>query len=241
MKIFYDPGLGGVHDLVSFSDTVVPVRDACPQAVGYRTSARLPVDFRLLNGSEVEEFTAPMDQLTIDDELDFVAVFRCDLGSESELDFAPFLSLSPVVELDPSADYGDSPSITVDRGTGLRLGLHLDNWDGLELAQRWKSRNRVVVNRGPGERHLYVVPVSIEEMAESVHSADRLHPCEVADTYLRGLRDLRNSHRIPCLRLRQPPNVGYVCCTERVVHDACVGPGGMRAESRHYLGHFVRA
>ena len=235
MKVYVDTRLGAVDDLVSVADTVVFVREAYPDAVGYRPHAKLPVGFRALDESEVARHTAALDELSIDDELDFVAMFRCDLKSEVELDFAPFRSLSPVVELDPSIDHGDCPSVTVDRESGMRLGLHLDTWDGLALSSRWKSRNRIVVNRGPGDRYLYVVPVPIEEMAESVESAERLHPCEVADRYIRSNAPIR------CLRLLQRAGVGYVCCTERLVHDACVSPGGSAAESRHYLGHFVRA
>ena len=81
---------------------------------------------------------------------------------------------------------------------------------------------------------MYVVPVPIEKMAECVAPPLRLHPCEIADTYIRSAR------RIPCLRLRQRANVAYVCCTERLVHDAGVRVSGTRAESRHYLGHFVK-
>ena len=234
MKVYFDTRLGGVHDLISVSDTLASVHEAYPNAVGYRPHARLPVDFRTLVDAEVGRHTATLDELSIDDELDFVAMFVCDLKSEVELDFTPFRSLSPVVELNPSIDDGNCPSVTVDRESGMRLGLHLDTWDGLALSSRWRSRNRIVVNRGPGDRYFYVVPILIEKMAESIESAERLHPCEVADRYL-GSRS-----RIRCLRLLQPANVGYVCCTERLVHDACVSPGGSRAESRHYLGHFVR-
>ncbi len=234
MRIYVDRRLGDVDDVISFSETLVYAQESYPDAVDYRPNARLPVDFRRLDELEVEEYTASLDALTIEDELDFVALFPCDLNSESELDFTPFLSLSPVVALDPSIDHGNHPSITVDRESGLRLGLHLDTWDGLDVSSRWKSRNRVVVNRGPGDRHVYVVPVPIEEMAECVASPERLHPCEVADTYI------RNGRGIPCLRMLQSANVAYVCCTERLVHDARVSPGGIRAESRHYLGHFVK-
>lgn len=234
MRVYVDTRLGAVHDLISVTDTLVFVREAYPDAVGYRARAKLPVGFRTLDESELTRHTATMAELSIDDELDFVAMFLCDLKSEVELDFAPFRSLSPVVELDPSIDRGDSPSVTVDRESGMRLGLHLDTWDGLGLSSRWKSRNRIVVNRGPGDRYFYVVPMPIEEMAEDVESAERLHPCEVADRYIQRRSGIR------CLRLLQPANVGYVCCTERLVHDACVSPGGSRAESRHYLGHFVR-
>lgn len=234
MKIHIDRRLGDVHDLVSFSETLVCAQEYYPGAVDYRPDARLPVDFRRLDEFEVTKYTASLEELSIEDELDFVAIFHCDLNSERALDFSPFLSLSPVAALDPSIDDGDRPSITVDRVSGLRLGLHLDSWDGRDVSSRWKSRNRIVVNRGPADRYVYLVPVPIEEMAESVASPDRFHPGEVADTYI------RNTPRAPCLRMLQRPNVAYVCCTERLVHDACVRASGVRAESRHYLGHFVR-
>lgn len=234
MKIYIDGRLGDVHDLVSFSETLVCAQECYPDAVDYRPDARLPVDFRKLSEFEAARYTASLDELSIEDELDFVAIFPCGLKSERAMDFSPFFSLSPVAALDPSIDVGNHPSITVDRVSGLRLGLHLDSWDGLDVSSRWKSRNRIVVNRGPADRYVYLVPVPIEEMVESVASPDRLHPGEVADRYI------RNAERAPCLRMLQSPNVAYVCCTERLVHDACVTPGGVRAESRHYLGHFVR-
>ena len=234
MKIYFDTMLGDVHDLIAYSERLVAVQEFYPDAVDYRPDATLPVDFRRMNEFEAGKYTASLDDLSIEDELDFVAFFHCDLKSEEALDFSPFLSLSPVAELDPSIDYGNRPSITVDRVSGRRLGLHLDSWDGLDVSSRWKSRNRIVVNRGPAERYLYVVPVPIEEMAARVASPERRHPGEVADTYI------RNTRRTPCLRMLQPAHVAYVCCTERLVHDACVSPGSVRAESRHYLGHFVK-
>ena len=234
MRIYIDPKLGDVRDLISFSETLVSVQEFYPDAVDYRPGAKLPVDFRRLDESEIDKYTASLDELSIENELDFVAIFPCNLKSESALDFTPFLSLSPVLALDASIDHGNCPSITVDRESGLRLGLHLDSWDGLDVSSRWKSRNRIVVNRGPGDRYVYVVPVPLEEMAGCVASSERLHPCEVADTYI------RNARGIPCLRMHQPANVAYVCCTERLVHDACVSAGGFPAESRHYLGHFVK-
>ena len=234
MKIYIDGRLGDVHDLISFSETLVCAQEYYPDAVDYRPDARLPADFRRLDEFEVNKYTASLDELSIEDELDFAAIFPCGLKSERALDFSPFLSLSPVAVLDPSIDDGNRPSITVDRESGLRLGLHLDSWDGLEVSSRWKSRNRIVVNRGPADRYVYMVPVPIEEMAKSVASAEDIYPGEVADTYI------RNTPRASCLRLLQSPNVAYVCCTERLVHDACVSAGGIRAESRHYLGHFVK-
>ncbi len=234
MKIYLDRRLGDVYDLVSYSESLVCAQEYYPDAVDYRPDARLPVDFRRLDELEVKKYTASLEELSIEDELDFVAIFPCDLNSERALDFSPFMSLSQVAALDPSVDDGGRPSITVDRISGLRLGLHLDSWDGREVSSRWKSRNRIVVNRGPADRYVYLVPVPIEDMAESLESAEGLHPGEVADTYI------RNTRRTPCLRMLQRPNVAYVCCTERLVHDACVSASGVRAESRHYLGHFVR-
>ena len=234
MKIYVDRRLGNARELIAFSDTLVSVKRLHPDASGYRPDARLPADFRKLDEREVRTYTAPLNELSIEDELDFVAIFPCTLTSETATDFTPFLSLSPVVALEPSIDHGRFPSVTIDRESGLRLGLHLDTWDGFDLASRWRSRNRIVVNRGPGNRYLYVVPVPIEDMAVSVESAELLHPCEVADTYI------RNTPGTACLRLLQSENVAYVCCTERLVHDARIDPGGVAAESRHYLGHFIK-
>ncbi|MYK27709.1 MAG: hypothetical protein F4048_03425 [Gammaproteobacteria bacterium] len=235
MRVFFDGRLGDVQDLISFSDTLVCAQEHYPDAVDYRPGAKLPIDFRKLSESEVTEYTGSLDELSIEDELNFAAFFHSDLKSERALEFKPFLSLSPVVALDPSIDDASHPSITVDHESNLRLGLHVDSWDGLDMAARWKSRNRIVVNGGPGERYLYLVPVPIEAMAERIESPKSRHPSEVADLYLQSAR------RIPCLRILQAANVAYVCSTERLVHDACVPPTSERSESRHYLGHFVKS
>ncbi|MCY3541421.1 MAG: hypothetical protein OXH31_05890 [Gammaproteobacteria bacterium] len=235
MKIFFDSRLGSVHDLIAFSDTLVPVGEQFSSSDDYRPLAKLPVDFRKLNKSEVKKYTGTLDELSIEHELNFVAIFPCNPDSDRTLDFSPFISLSPISVLNASVDYANSPSITVDRTTGYRLGLHLDTWDDHDIQSRWKSRNRIVVNRGPGDRYVFLVLVPIEEMAEHVDSSSDLHPCEVADRYIG-----RAGSRIPCLRIWQQPNVAYVGCTERLVHDACVRPHHEKAESRHYLGHFIK-
>ena len=123
MRIYVDRRLGDVDDVISFSETLVSAQEFYPDAVDYRPDAKLPVDFRGLNGCEAEKYIASLDALTIEDELDFVAIFLCDLNSERELDFTPFLSLSPVVALEPSIDHGACPSITVDRRSGSEAGV----------------------------------------------------------------------------------------------------------------------
>ncbi len=234
LKVYIDTRVGDVNGLVSFTETLVIARDAYPECGDYRPDARLPVGFRELDDHQLETYTAPLEELTIGNELDFIAVFRPDPETESQSDFSPFFSLSPVVELPPSVDEENRPSITVDPESGLRMGMHLDTWDELDLATRWKSRNRIVVNKGPASRYFYVVPIPIEEMAGCLASTDRIHPCEIADRYMAANPD------VPCLRIRQSTDVAYVCCTERLVHDACKGQNGISTESHHYLGHFVK-
>ncbi|MXZ44850.1 MAG: hypothetical protein F4Z01_07750 [Gammaproteobacteria bacterium] len=235
MKIYFDPRLGPVHDLIAFSDTLVSVRESFSSAENYRPNAKLPVDFRQLDEFEIQKFTGTLDELSLEDELNFVAIFPCDPECDRTLDFTPFMSLSPINVLNASVDSANSPSITVDRATGLKLGLHLDTWDDHDVHSRWKSRNRIVVNRGPGDRYVYLILMPIEEMAQSIESSNDLHPCEVADEYIR-----QSESNTPCLRICQRPSVAYVGCTERLVHDACVSPLHEKAESRHYLGHFVK-
>ena len=224
MKIYLDRRLGNVHDLVAFSETLVCAQEFYPDAVDYRPDARLPVDFRRLDESGVARYTASLDELSIDDELDFVAIFPCGLKSERALDFSPFLSLSPVAELDPSIDDGNSPSITVDRESGRRLGLHLDSWDGLEVSSRWKSRNRIVVNRGPAYRYVYLVPVPVEEMAESVASAGR-------PPSRRSGRQVYPEHRAGAL----PADASVARCRVCLLHGA-PGSRRLRARRRHSGG-----
>ena len=235
MKVYFDPRLGSVHDLITFSDSLVTVRKSFLHTDHYRPNAKLPVDFRKLDEREVNEYTGTLDELSLEDELNFVAIFPCDVRSEQALDFSPFTSLSKISVLNASVDDAKSPSITVDPTTGLKLGLHLDNWDEHDVHSRWKSRNRIVVNRGPSDRYVYLVLVPVEEMAQSIKSPKDLHPCEVADLYIE-----REESSTPSLRILQRPNVAYVGCTERLVHDACVRSDHDKAESRHYLGHFVK-
>ncbi|MXZ56032.1 MAG: hypothetical protein F4Z14_07665 [Gammaproteobacteria bacterium] len=218
-----------------YSDTLVSVQENFSDSVDYRSNAKLPTDFRKLEEDELKKYTGTLDELTIEDELNFVAIFPCEPESDQTLNFSPFNSLSRISVLNASVDYANSPSITIDKTSGLKLGLHLDTWDDHDVQSRWKSRNRVVVNRGPGDRYVFLVLIPVEEMAELVESPSDLHPCEVADRYIE-----RAGSRIPCLRIWQRPNVAYVGCTERLVHDACVRPHHERAETRHYLGHFVK-
>lgn len=235
MKIFLDPRLGSVHELITYSDTLVSVHEKYSNTEDYRPNAKLPVDFRELDEREVNRYTGSLDELSLDDELNFGAVFPCDPQSDQTLDFSPFVSLSPINVLNPSVDQASSPSITLDRVSGFKLGLHLDTWDEHDIDSRWKSRNRIVVNWGPADRYVYLVMVPIEEMARRIGPLKDIHPCEVADTYL-----ARTESPIPTLRLLQRSDVAYVISTERIVHDACVCSRHNQAESRHYLGHFVK-
>ena len=223
--------------MIAFSDTLVTVRENFSNAGEYRPNAKLPVAFRNLDDVEIDKYTGSLDKLSLDDELNFVAIFPCEPKSDKSLDFTPFMSLSQISVLDASVDYANSPSITVNRATGMKLGLHLDTWDDHDIYSRWKSRNRIVVNRGPADRYVYLVLVPVEEMAGCVESPSDLHPCEVADRYIGD-----KASSTPCVRIWQRPNVAYVGCTERFVHDACVcrHHDNDKAESRHYLGHFVK-
>ena len=235
MKIFLDPRLGSAQELIAYSDSLVSVHEKFSNAEDYRPNAKLPIDFRELDEREVNQYTGSLDELSLDDELNFAAIFPCDPQSDQTLDFSPFVSLSPINVLNPSVDHANSPSITLDRVSGFKLGLHLDTWDEHDIDSRWKSRNRIVVNRGPANRYVYLVMVPIEEMARSIGPLKDIHPCEVADTYLE-----RAESPTPTLRLLQRPDVAYVVSTERIVHDASVCPRHDQAESRHYLGHFVK-
>lgn len=134
----------------------------------------------------------------------------------------------------PSHDFGthkDTPGktcLTVG-GEGLRLGLHLDNWDRLPAAERHASRNRVNLNLGPEPRWFMFADLDVVAT----------HPPDVVPT-TDSTRELirRSATPVRVVRLRVPAGWAYIAPTENLVHDA--GSEGQREGTRHTsaLGRF---
>jgi hypothetical protein len=107
----------------------------------------------------------------------------------------------------------DVPGMTTQtmRGrNGLRLGLHLDNWDGLPQAQRGSSRNRVSLNLGREPRWFMFVDHDLV----SAHSPDAIPNTASARSVI-----ARAAVPPAVVRVRVPVGWGYIAPTEILLHD----------------------
>jgi hypothetical protein len=106
------------------------------------------------------------------------------------------------------------PTTTVDTAVSLRLGIHLDNHDKLNLADRTASRRRVGLNLGPGPRHLLVGTLDIFEICAAMLAGPRHYP---------HTNDIRRhvaaGRTLRVLRIRLDPGDAYITPTELVPHD----------------------
>jgi len=104
---------------------------------------------------------------------------------------------------------GKSLSTTIDRSVGLRIGLHVDQWERRPLQTLSEARNRVCLNLGPNPRYLVFVSTDLPEIAAKYNlSLGEQFTTLHAKAYLRDNRD------VPVYRLRIDPGEAYIAPTE---------------------------
>jgi hypothetical protein len=134
--------------------------------------------------------------------------------------------------------YADSQpgqaTTTIDPATGRRIGIHLDNFDKLPLAQRTASRRRLGLNLGPGVRHLLLGNIDILDICQAAGIRHPRH-CPHTDDIRRHVADRR---ALPLLRLRLDPGDGYIAPTELVPHDGSTLTGEAPSRIAFWLGHW---
>jgi hypothetical protein len=111
----------------------------------------------------------------------------------------------------------DSPAgqltTTIDHTTSNHLGIHLDNFDQQPTTTRERSRRRLAVNLGPGDRYLILATATIQDIAERLDPRPRYpHTDDVR-------RFLRDTGRLECIRIRMASGQGYIAPTELIPHD----------------------
>jgi hypothetical protein len=111
-------------------------------------------------------------------------------------------------------------TVTVDRGTGFRLGLHIDNWDRLALNCRAGSQPRLCINIGPEHRYFLFVPQTVQSIANAVCDGDRPN-AEMALSH-ESLLDLffKQLSSGPVVRIKLKPDEAYIAQTDNLIHDA---------------------
>lgn len=127
--------------------------------------------------------------------------------------FDPFGGRLPSIFLGHTDSPAGQRTTTVDQRVNRLTGIHLDNWDKLPLAQRDRSRRRLALNLGPGDRYVLLATLDIRDLcAQQAFDAPFPRTGDVREFLRRG-GDLR------CVRIRFEPGEGYIAPTELVPHD----------------------
>jgi len=110
-------------------------------------------------------------------------------------------------------------TVTINHDIRRFNGLHVDNWDGLDLHSRHLATNRICINIGKGDRYFLFLPVSLMEMADLL--AKEIGPdWEPPRRYsLIGRQFMERLPDMPVVRCRLTPGEAYIAPTENLVHD----------------------
>jgi hypothetical protein len=125
----------------------------------------------------------------------------------------------PLACIGPTSNAANLKTVTVDREVGHYIGLHVDNWDGLDLDCRDRSTNRICVNVGRSDRYVLFLPIPVMEMARLLADemgADWVPPERYT---LIGRQFMERFPGLPAVRCRVAPGEAYIAPTENLVHD----------------------
>ncbi|MFJ3856161.1 hypothetical protein ACIPRL_08040 [Streptomyces sp. NPDC090085] len=143
---------------------------------------------------------------------------------------------------DPSAHYlGQAlsapglPTTTDNYRDGRLIGLHLDNWDKLQYADKPRGRRRLALNLGPGDRFLIVGDATAQDVCRAAH-ADYSHRYPHTD----DIRAWSAAGRpLTCYRIRLAPGEGYIAPTEYLPHDGSTEGQADGSAIAFWLGHWA--
>ncbi|MEV5486219.1 MULTISPECIES: hypothetical protein [Streptomyces] len=121
----------------------------------------------------------------------------------------------PTELLGCTASPADSDTTTQDSANGLRIGMHVDQFERLPYSRRHESRRRLCLNLGPGPRYLLLADRDIQQICQDLGADVQRHYPHTEDIrrYVAEGRPLR------CLRIRLKPGEGYIAPTEFLPHD----------------------
>lgn len=166
----------------------------------------------------IELIHQPLPHLATDDEAG-----RMDAAAR--LDSLP--CRWPTELLGCAASPADSDTTTQDSANGLRIGLHVDNFDRLPYARRHEGRRRLCLNLGPGSRYLLLADRDIQQICQDLGAdVQRHYPTpRIAAFWLVGRR-ISNSELRPWARQMRDKTV----CSEGTgdVRGSGPAPGKVR-------------
>lgn len=104
---------------------------------------------------------------------------------------------------------------TVETGTHEKIGLHIDSWSGLALAQRMIAPSRICINLGTQSRDFLFVNLPVSEMKAEVPN---LRPPAGLTGIARSF--LQTFPRYPLVSITIHPLEAYLAPTDNMIHDA---------------------
>ena len=121
-----------------------------------------------------------------------------------------------------------------------RIGLHVDDWDGLAPIERAGGRRRLCVNIGI-RRPRYLVfledPVSMLVAAGRFSAGCSGGTCPRPSSFLGA--HLGQHLKQLAVRVRIDPGEAYIVNADDVIHDGALDPeGDVPDVALHFLGHF---
>jgi hypothetical protein len=147
-------------------------------------------------------------------------------GNTGSLQASLLRSLRAICELGeplhcigPNTNPGNLKTVTFNDRIGRYNGLHVDDWDGLDLNSRHRAANRICVNIGQGDRYLLFLPFSLMDIASAL--AEEVGPdWKMPRRYtVIGRQFMERFPDVPVVRCRLAPGEAYIAPTENLVHD----------------------
>lgn len=125
----------------------------------------------------------------------------------------------PLQCIGPSKGPANLNTVTINRDIRRYNGLHVDNWDQLDLDSRHLATNRVCINIGEEDRYFLFLPLSLMDIA-SVLSEEMGPQWEPSGRYtLIGRQFMERFPNVPVVRCRLAPGEAYIAPTENLIHD----------------------
>jgi hypothetical protein len=125
----------------------------------------------------------------------------------------------PLHCIGPSKNPANLKTVTFNQDTRQYNGLHVDNWDQLDLRSRHLATNRICVNIGQNDRYFLFLPFSLMDIARALlgEMGDDWEPPERPTVI--GRQFMERYPEIPIVRCRLRPGEAYIAPTENLVHD----------------------
>ncbi len=110
-------------------------------------------------------------------------------------------------------------TLTLNEETRRYIGLHVDSWDPLDIAERHAARNRMSINLGPVPRWYCYIPLTLPEVAARVAARTGRVFGGPGDPTPMARRFMALEPDIAVIRCRIEPGEAYIAPTENTIHD----------------------